>query len=135
MPSSASSGRPVRARPTRASPPRRGRSIARAGRSPSIEAAETAELLAGVPGHHVPAKIADKVFRQFQAASGRSTPAPNQQLSFAPAPGPAPAPAPAATAATITITVTVQSSGQVSVNPPAGAGAGVINMPGPVPRP
>ena len=99
------------------------------------------------------AKIADKVFKQFQAASGRSTPAPNQQ------PGVAlpPAPAPAATAATITITVTVQSSGQVSVNsaaaagagPPAAgagpprlrvrvppaAGAGVINIPGVVPKP
>ena len=29
------------------------------------------------------AKIADKVFKQFQAASGRSTPAQNQQLGFA----------------------------------------------------
>ena len=72
------------------------------------------------------AKIADKVFKQFQA-SGCSTPAPNQQPGVAPppaAPAPAPAPVPAATAATITITVTVQSSGQVSVNSPAAAGAG-----------
>jgi len=98
------------------------------------------------------AKIADKVFKQFQTVSGRGTPAPNPQ------PGVAlpPAPAPAATAATITITVTVQSSGQVSVNPPAGvgagpptagalppaagalppaAGAGVINNPSVVPKP
>lgn len=98
------------------------------------------------------AKIADKVFKQFQTASGRGTPAPNPQ------PGVAlpPAPAPAATAATITITVTVQSSGQVSVNsaaaagagppaagagPPAAgalppaAGAGVINNPSVVPKP
>ncbi len=87
------------------------------------------------------AKIADKVFKQIQAASGRSTPAPNQQLGLVPPP------APAATAATITITVTVQSSGQVSVNSPAAAGAvppaagavppaaGVINNPGVVPKP
>ena len=86
------------------------------------------------------AKIADKVFKQFQTASGRGTPAPNPQPGVAPPP--APAPAPAATAATITITVTVQSSGQVSVNsaaaagagPPA-AGAGVINNHGVVPKP
>ena len=32
------------------------------------------------------AKIADKVFKQIQAASGRSTPAPNQQLGLAPPP-------------------------------------------------
>ena len=94
------------------------------------------------------AKIADKVFKQIQAASGCSTPAPNQQLGLVPPP------APAATAATITITVTVQSSGQVSVNSPAAAGAvppaagavppaagavppaaGVINNPGVVPKP
>ena len=89
------------------------------------------------------AKIADKVFKQIQAASGRSTPPPNQQLGSPPPP----APAPAATAATITITVTVQSSGQVSVNQAAAAGpgppaagpgppaAGPPNMPGPVPKP
>ena len=64
------------------------------------------------------AKIADKVFKQVQAASGRNAPAPNQQ------PGGLPPPAPAATAATITITVTVQSSGQVSMNQAAAAGPG-----------
>ena len=36
------------------------------------------------------ARIADKVFKQFQAASGRSTPAPNLQPGVAPPPAPAP---------------------------------------------
>ena len=68
------------------------------------------------------AKIADKVFKQLQAASGRGTPAAgqvNQAAAVA-----SPTQVPAGTAATITITVTVQSSGQVSVNSQAGTAAG-----------